>query len=25
VAPQATEEELRKAVTQAQWTPRYEG
>ncbi|MEU0249054.1 NAD-dependent malic enzyme [Streptomyces sp. NPDC006235] len=25
VAPQATEEELRKAVAQAQWTPRYEG
>ncbi|MFC9128318.1 NAD-dependent malic enzyme [Streptomyces sp. NPDC057099] len=24
VAPQATEEELRKAVAQAQWTPRYE-
>ncbi len=25
VAPHATEEELRKAVAQAQWTPRYEG
>jgi malate dehydrogenase (oxaloacetate-decarboxylating) len=25
VAPQATEEELRKAVAQTQWTPRYEG
>ncbi|MGI5423605.1 NAD-dependent malic enzyme [Streptomyces sp. CA-179760] len=25
VAPAATEEELRKAVAQAQWTPRYEG
>ncbi|MDG9712952.1 NAD-dependent malic enzyme [Streptomyces sp. DH10] len=25
VAPQATEEELRRAVAQAQWTPRYEG
>lgn len=24
VAPQATEDELRKAVAQAQWTPRYE-
>ncbi|MFI6369676.1 NAD-dependent malic enzyme [Streptomyces sp. NPDC050546] len=24
VAPQATEEELREAVAQAQWTPRYE-
>jgi malate dehydrogenase (oxaloacetate-decarboxylating) len=24
VAPQATEEELRKAVTRAQWTPLYE-
>ncbi|MFD8227241.1 NAD-dependent malic enzyme [Streptomyces massasporeus] len=24
VAPQATEEELRKAVARAQWTPRYE-
>ncbi|MEU0455373.1 NAD-dependent malic enzyme, partial [Streptomyces sp. NPDC006129] len=23
VAPQATEEELRKAVAQAQWSPRY--
>ncbi|MFF7309020.1 oxaloacetate-decarboxylating malate dehydrogenase [Streptomyces sp. NPDC008137] len=25
VAPAATEEELRKAVARAQWTPRYEG